>query len=719
MAKCIMIQGTMSGAGKSLLVAGLCRVFSRDGYRVAPFKSQNMALNSYITKDGCEIGRAQAVQAMACGVQPDVRMNPVLLKPTTDMGSQVIVLGKVQDQLSAKDYYARKKELIPTVKQAYDSLAEEYDIIVIEGAGSPAEINLMKDDFVNMGLAKMVDAPVLLVGDIDRGGVFAQLYGTVSLLPSEDADRIKGLIINKFRGDVDILRPGLKQLEDICKKKVVGVVPYTKAEIEEEDSISDRLSNRKVIERDKAIRIAVIRLPRISNYTDFQPLEMEPDVELTYVSKKEELKDPDLIIIPGTKSTMEDLKWMRQSGLEGGILRMAAKGTPVVGICGGFQMLGRMITDPQGSEGGMGESIRGMELLGMDTEFRTEKNQRQVEHVIPGVTGMWEKLSGQRVLGYEIHMGQSLCNKEEVPGILCNDRVMGTYIHGIFENGGFRTAFLECIAKNKGIERSGFAEVDYDIYREKQFDLLAEDIRSGLDMEAVYSILGLGEKELSKEPDHGDQTQITFVKPSEIEGRSMEIIDSILREQGTDLSGFKENEIPVLKRAIHTSADFEYVKNLIFSENAVDKMKQLILDGCDIVTDTQMAKSGINKKELQKYGCTVHCFMSDEDVAQEAKERGVTRATVSMERAMNLGKPLIFAIGNAPTALIELDRLLKDHASVIQGIIGVPVGFVNVVEAKELILADPVASIVARGRKGGSNLAAAIVNAILYELRDE
>ncbi|MBR0441784.1 MAG: cobyric acid synthase, partial [Firmicutes bacterium] len=311
MAKNIMIQGTMSNAGKSLIAAGLCRILRQDGLKAVPFKSQNMALNSFITRDGGEMGRAQVVQAEAAGIEPDVRMNPILLKPTTDVGSQVIVNGRVLGNMRAAEYFKKKKELIPDVMKAYESLASEYDVIVIEGAGSPAEINLKSDDIVNMGLAKMVDAPVLLVGDIDRGGVFAQLYGTIALLEEDERRRVKGTVINKFRGDVSILKPGLVMLEDLCKVPVAGVIPYTRVDIDDEDSLSERFERKGGA---GLIDIAVIRLPRISNFTDLSPFERYEDVSLRYVSSLKDLGEPDMIIIPGTKSTIEDLKWLRQSG---------------------------------------------------------------------------------------------------------------------------------------------------------------------------------------------------------------------------------------------------------------------------------------------------------------------------------------------------------------------------------------------------------------------
>lgn len=310
MAKVIMVQGTMSNVGKSLLTAGLCRIFKQDGYRVAPFKSQNMALNSYITEEGLEMGRAQVMQAEAAGVAPSVAMNPILLKPTNDVGSQVIVNGEVIGNMKAREYFAYKKKLIPDIMKAFEKLSDEYDIIVIEGAGSPAEINLKADDIVNMGMAKLADAPVLLVGDIDRGGVFAQLIGTVMLLEEEERARIKGLIINKFRGDKTILDPGIGMLEERTGIPVVGVAPYLHIQVEDEDSLTERFSGSQEA---GLIDIAVIRLPRIANFTDFNPFENMEGVSLRYVGNVSDLKNPDMIILPGTKSTMEDLRWLRLS----------------------------------------------------------------------------------------------------------------------------------------------------------------------------------------------------------------------------------------------------------------------------------------------------------------------------------------------------------------------------------------------------------------------
>ena len=483
MAKNIMIQGTMSNAGKSLLCAGLCRIFKQDGYRVAPFKSQNMALNSYITKAGGEMGRAQVVQAEAAGIPPDTRMNPILLKPTTDVGSQVIVNGQVWGNMKAMEYYRRKREFIPAVLGAYNSLASEYDIIVMEGAGSPAEINLKQEDIVNMGLAKLVDAPVLLVGDIDRGGVFAQLYGTVALLEQEERDRIKGTIVNKFRGDRAILEPGLKTLEELCGVPVAGVVPYTHVDIDDEDSLSERFE--KSTER-KLIDIAVVRLPRISNFTDFSPFERYGNVSLRYVDRVGDLHQPDMIILPGTKSTIADLNWLRQCGLEAAIHKAADAGTLVFGVCGGYQMLGRTVSDPEEVEAAGTTEILGMGLLEMDTVFRGKKVQTQRTGVFDGIDGMLSGLNGKAYEGYEIHMGRS---EEKTPPLMGAGNVYGSYVHGIFDAPGISDTILMAICSGKGIDFHALETFDISEYKERQYDRLADAVRSGLDMELIYRVL--------------------------------------------------------------------------------------------------------------------------------------------------------------------------------------------------------------------------------------
>ena len=485
MAKNIMIQGTMSNAGKSLLAAGLCRIFKQDGYRVAPFKSQNMALNSYITSAGGEMGRAQVVQAEAAGIAPDTRMNPILLKPTTDVGSQVIVNGQVQGNMRAMEYYRRKREYIPAILEAYNSLAEEYDIIVIEGAGSPAEINLKQEDIVNMGLAKLVDAPVLLVGDIDRGGVFAQLYGTVALLEPEERSRIKGTIVNKFRGDKAILEPGLEILENLCGVPVAGVVPYVHVDIDDEDSLTERFGRET--ER-KLVDIAVIRLPRISNFTDFGPFERYGNVSLRYVDSVADLHQPDMIILPGTKSTIADLRWLRQCGLEAAIQKAAAAGTLVFGICGGYQMLGQRISDPEQVEAAGVTEIRGIGLLEMDTVFLGEKVQTQTKGVFGEIGGMLAGLNKLTYEGYEIHMGRS---QESMPALAGNDNVYGSYIHGIFDAPGITDTILRAICQQKGLDFEALEHFDVREYKERQYDLLADAVRSGLDMEFIYQVLGM------------------------------------------------------------------------------------------------------------------------------------------------------------------------------------------------------------------------------------
>ena len=483
MAKNIMIQGTMSNAGKSLLAAGLCRIFKQDGYRVAPFKSQNMALNSFITKTGAEMGRAQVVQAEAAGIEPDVRMNPILLKPTTDVGSQVIVNGQVQGNMRAMEYYRRKREFIPAVMEAYNSLAQEYDIIVIEGAGSPAEINLKATDIVNMGLAELVDAPVLLVGDIDRGGVFAQLYGTIALLEPQEQQRIKGTIVNKFRGDRAILQPGIDILEKICGVPVAGVIPYTHVDIDDEDSLSTRLHTG---DGRKDIDIAVVKLPRISNFTDVSPLERFESVSVRYIERLDQLHQPDMILLPGTKSTIADLLWLRQSGLEAAICQQAARGCIVFGICGGYQMLGASVRDPLGVEAAGVTEIKGMGLLPMDTVFQGEKVQQQTSGVFGEIPGALHSLSGMGYTGYEIHMGRS---QQQLAPLVNQGNVYGSYIHGIFDGAGIAQAIIGDLAARKGIDPGTLTVFDPERYKQEQYDKLADAVRGGLDMDFVYKVL--------------------------------------------------------------------------------------------------------------------------------------------------------------------------------------------------------------------------------------
>ena len=481
----LMIQGTMSGAGKSLLVTALCRVFRQDGWSVAPFKSQNMALNSFVTADGKEMGRAQVLQAQAAGKAPDVRMNPILLKPSSDVGSQVIVNGEVRGDYRAKDYFKMKRQLIPDILAAYNSLAAENDIIVIEGAGSPAEINLKADDIVNMGLAKLVDAPVLLVGDIDPGGVFAQLYGTVALLEEDERRRIAGTIINKFRGDVSLLKPGLTMLEKLTGVPVLGVVPYTRVNLDDEDSQAPRLQRSAGTGR---IDIAVIRLPHISNFTDFAPLELHPELGVRYVAREKELGSPDLVILPGSKNTMGDLAWMRQNGLEMDIRRLHGNGMPVLGICGGYQMLGETLSDPEGVE--HGGTMNGMGLLPIHTVFSPEKIRTQTEAMVCA-------FSDAAVQGYQIHMGRTdtgnlppFCRLTDgtVDGAVQNG-VFGTYLHGLFDSGELTTALADWLLERKGLDKSAVTLENHQDYQDRQIDILADAVRQSLDMDAIYKIM--------------------------------------------------------------------------------------------------------------------------------------------------------------------------------------------------------------------------------------
>lgn len=486
---CIMVQGTMSGAGKSLLAAALCRIFRQDGYRTAPFKSQNMALNSYVTRDGLEMGRAQVMQAEAAGLEPDVRMNPILLKPSSDTGSQVIVNGEIRGQMSAVEYFRYKKQLIPEIMKAYRELEQQYDIIVLEGAGSPAEINLREDDIVNMGMAELADAPVLLAGDIDRGGVFAQLYGTCELLRPEEKARIKGLIVNKFRGDREILEPGLQMLEERVHIPVVGVVPYVYVDVDDEDSLAPRLNRKKA---EKVIDIAVIRLPRLSNFTDFSPLESHPALGVRYVKTPEELGQPDLIILPGTKNTMDDLVWLRESGLEALVRKANAAGTPVLGVCGGYQMLGEELKNPNHTEGDL-DQLKGMGLLPIRTVFSEQKTRTRCQAEVQAAP-----FAGARLDGYEIHMGETEVNGSPFcrlssgqPDGCIRGNVCGTYLHGLFDTGELTERLAQYLAERKGISIADLTPLSHSAYVQKQYDILADTVRGSLDMDAVYRMMGI------------------------------------------------------------------------------------------------------------------------------------------------------------------------------------------------------------------------------------
>ena len=486
MHKSIMIQGTMSNSGKSFLTAALCRIFMQDGYSSAPFKSQNMALNSYITYDGLEMGRAQAMQAQAAETEPSVLMNPILLKPTTDTGSQIILNGKPLGNMNAVEYFRRKKDFIPYIRNAYERLSSMYDITVIEGAGSPVEMNLKTDDIVNMGMAEIADSPVILVGDIDRGGVFAQLYGTVSLLTPDERKKVKGLIVNKFRGDKSLFDDGIKILENLCGIPVLGVIPYIKCDIEDEDSLSDKIVKLSDLGDDIKIRIAVPKLPKMSNFTDFDVFLQYSGVGVYYAEKPQELSQADMIIISGTKSTVSDMKYLRESGFEDAIKKYASENIPVFGICGGYQILGRKISDPYNME--CGGIIDGMNLLDCETVFSHEKKTVRTKGLFGNISGYFSFLSGKPFSGYEIHMGRTDNNENLLTdcGGAYRNNVAGCYVHGIFDE----TA--EYIVKNlydkKCLEYMG-GNPDRENYKHQQFDILAENVRENLDMDKIYEII--------------------------------------------------------------------------------------------------------------------------------------------------------------------------------------------------------------------------------------
>lgn len=509
-AKCIMLQGTGSHVGKSVLVAALCRIFLQDGYRVAPFKSQNMALNSYVTRDGGEMGRAQVVQAEAAGLAPSVLMNPVLLKPTGQATSQVIVLGRPVGNYSAKEYHERyNMTALGVVEESLDQLRSEFESIVIEGAGSPAEVNLQATEIVNMRIARMADCPVLLVADIDKGGALASVVGTLELLDPADRARVAGVIINKFRGDVKLFYPAVEFLEQKTGIPVVGIVPYFQGfRVQEEDTIPEAtlLSGRAAV--DNKIDVAVINLPHISNFTDFDPLEDEPDVQLRYVGKKAKLGNPDLIIIPGSKNTIHDLVYLEKTGLAAAILEQEKRGIPIIGVCGGFQILGRELHDPLHTESDI-DRVKGLGLLDMTTTFEPDKITTQVQAEVVGSGLLLDSVKGQPVTGYEIHMGRSIISSGAVPAfriterssrevdvldgaVRSDGRVLGTYIHGIFDNDGFRRHLINLIRENKGWGPLVASDaVTVHEQREKDFNKLADVVRASLDMDRIYRMMEL------------------------------------------------------------------------------------------------------------------------------------------------------------------------------------------------------------------------------------
>lgn len=501
-----MVQGTSSHSGKSLLVTALCKIFADSGYIVAPFKAQNMSLNSYVTKDGREIARAQALQALAAGVEPTSDMNPILLKPKGNMTSQIVLNGKPLRDIGASGYYSEfaKKEGIRCVKESLQRLMANFDIVVIEGAGSPAEINLYDQDIANMRVADLVDAPVLLIADIDRGGVFASIVGTLRLLKPNHRARIKGLIINKFRGERRILEPGLQQLQRMTKKKIVGVLPYVEdLNLPSEDSVSlEEFRNRDAA----PIDIAIVRLPRISNFTDFEPFVALPNVRVRYVMSPSELDTSDLIILPGTKNTVQDLLWLRSKGLASKICKIAKGGTPVIGICGGYQMLGNYVIDESGIEGDKAGRFDGLCLLKVITRF--DKYDKVTRRVLAEPTGTSSMLSskGGRFQAYEIHMGSTLLQNgtkpafrivqrgeeaiESLDGAVSDDGlVVGTYLHGIFENAGVREALIGFLM-NANPTKIQHQRNSVDIW-EESLDRLVRSVRENLDMQEIGNIIGL------------------------------------------------------------------------------------------------------------------------------------------------------------------------------------------------------------------------------------
>ncbi|MBO4836249.1 MAG: cobyric acid synthase [Clostridia bacterium] len=491
-----MIQGTASSVGKSVLCAAFLRIMKQDGLRAAPFKAQNMALNSWVTRDGREMGRAQVTQAQAAGIEPDVSMNPVLLKPTGDRRSQVIVDGRAVGSMTAMEYHRYKPELRQHIREVYQALEDRVDCVVIEGAGSPAEINLREGDIVNMSMAEAADAPVLLVGDINLGGVFASLLGTVMLLTEQERARVKGVIINKFRGDVKILEPGLKMLEDRIRIPVLGVVPWMDVELEDEDSVTERF-RRQSGQGD--LDVAVVRLKHISNFTDFQALTLQKGARVRYAERPEDLEKADIIILPGTKNTVEDLADLRNRGLDAPIIRHARRGGMVLGICGGYQMLGRTLHDPAHTESRIPESA-GLDLLDMQVTFESEKQTRQSSGVIDCPEGWLKAMNGTVLDGYEIHAGRNTFGPGCVPWLriggqtdgVCSreGNVVGTYLHGLFDDGLFFSALAAHVRAQRGEDAGAKGPVlTMNDFREREFDRIADIVRAAVDMPAVYRII--------------------------------------------------------------------------------------------------------------------------------------------------------------------------------------------------------------------------------------
>lgn len=494
MARYIMFQGTGSGVGKSLITAGFCRICARKGIRVTPFKAQNMSLNSGVTPFGEEIGRAQMLQARAAMIDPDSRMNPILLKPQGDCMSQVIVRGKVWETHEAYEYYRNKKFLWEKVIESLKSLAEEYDLICIEGAGSPAEINLREHDLVNMSVARYTHAPVFLIGDIEKGGVFAQLYGTWALMIQEERELLRGFIINKFRGNYEILEPGLKEIEKLTQIPVVGVVPYSRFQLDDEDSMTEKIEASHTSPKTVDIHVGIIHLPHISNFNDFDPLTNEPDVETQYIFPNENFSKFDVIMLPGSKNTIRDLQWLKKYNFQERLGNYINNGGVVLGICGGYQMLGESIIDIDGNEDYQGE-IEGLRIIPMKTFFEKEKTLKTVQ-------GYLAKAKQVSVKGYEIHQGKesflqvheplfnlAVGNRIEPEGIIINNRIFGTYLHGLFDDGSFRRYFVNLLRRRKGLEIISTVSLSWQEIVEKELDRLAYFLETYLDIERIGNLI--------------------------------------------------------------------------------------------------------------------------------------------------------------------------------------------------------------------------------------
>ncbi len=499
-AKTLMIQGTGSGVGKSIITAALCRAFYREGHKVAPFKAQNMSLNSYVTEEGGEIGRAQVYQAEACGIAPHVDMNPILLKPSADNNSQVIVMGKVMGQRNAKDYYAGRPNYIKEVAGAFDNLKNKYELIIMEGAGSPAEINLRKYDMVNMAMAEMADAPVLIVGDIDRGGVFAWMKGTLDLLTESEQKRVRGFVINQFRGDLDLLKPGITQFEEMTGKPILGVIPFdAELYVDEEDAIPHH-SLPFVNSHPSVMDIAIVQLPHIANFTDFSPLVSDPGVAVRYIRSPVQAGRPDLLILPGTKNTIGDMQFIKEMGWNQYIPSFHEEGGLILGVCGGFQMLGTRLSDPHHIESPI-EEIAGLGLIQATTTMEHEKiTRRRIRPTL--ASSIFEQ--GLEVDGYEIHSGRTEFQKEypllfqpangDCPYSLglSNEEgnVIGTYLHGFLDNDPIREGLLKYVRERKNLPQPE-EKFNYREFRSRQLDRLANLVTQSIDMNEVKRIIGL------------------------------------------------------------------------------------------------------------------------------------------------------------------------------------------------------------------------------------